>query len=192
MQVQSLASLSGLRIWGCPELWGRWQMRLRSGMAVTEADSCSFDSTPSLGTSMCCGCSPKTQTNNLLLKMDFGCAHCALSNWEKRQDCRCQSMMVLGRNCLLPSKRKGLLTEVFTLTDVHIYPEIFWNFRPSEGIACAWVYRRVILFPNRWSSARSKSQSPRRWTVWRHNVTQRRWGGGFSRRYSTLITAGTS
>ena len=36
-------------------------MWLASGIAVTVAvaGSCSFDSTPSLGTSICAGCSPK-------------------------------------------------------------------------------------------------------------------------------------
>ena len=39
MQVQSLALLSGLRIWRCRELWCRSQMRLGSGVAV----SCGVD-----------------------------------------------------------------------------------------------------------------------------------------------------
>ena len=54
--VQSLASLSGLGI-----LWHRMQTRLRSGiaLAVAQAGSCSSDSTPSLGTYICCRCSPK-------------------------------------------------------------------------------------------------------------------------------------
>ena len=34
MQVQSLTSINGLRIWCCSELWYRSQMQLRSGMAV--------------------------------------------------------------------------------------------------------------------------------------------------------------
>ena len=34
LQVQSLASLSGLRIWHCCELWCRLQARLGSGVAV--------------------------------------------------------------------------------------------------------------------------------------------------------------
>ena len=32
MWVRSLASLSGLRIWHCRELWCRWQMQLRYGI----------------------------------------------------------------------------------------------------------------------------------------------------------------
>ena len=53
MQVQSLASLSGLRIW----LQRRLQMWLRSGiaMAVAYVSSRSSDLTPSLGTSICHG-----------------------------------------------------------------------------------------------------------------------------------------
>ena len=53
MRVQSLALLSGLGIWHCHELWYTSQMWLGSGMAVTVAGSCSDDSTPSLGTSIC-------------------------------------------------------------------------------------------------------------------------------------------
>ena len=62
-QDQSLASLSGLRILRCPEPWRRSQMWLRSlvAMAVVEAGSCSSDSTPNLGTSICCRCSPKNK-----------------------------------------------------------------------------------------------------------------------------------
>ena len=56
-----LASLSGLRIRHCPELWCTSQMRLSSCVAVAVAwtGSCSFDLTPSLGTSICYGCCPK-------------------------------------------------------------------------------------------------------------------------------------
>ena len=53
MWVQSLALLSGLRIWGCCELWCRLQMRLGShvAVAVAVASSYSSDSVPRLGTS---------------------------------------------------------------------------------------------------------------------------------------------
>ena len=45
------------------ELWCRLQMRLGShvAVAVAWAGSCSSDSTPSLGTSICLRCGPKTQ-----------------------------------------------------------------------------------------------------------------------------------
>ena len=61
MQVRSLAALNGLRIRCCPELWCRSQMWLGSGIAVAvvQAGNCNSDSTPSLGTSICLGCSPK-------------------------------------------------------------------------------------------------------------------------------------
>jgi len=56
-QVRSLASLSGLRIQCCRELWCRLQARLRSGIAVAVAVAVaggySSNSTPSLGTSTC-------------------------------------------------------------------------------------------------------------------------------------------
>ena len=62
-QVQSLASFSGLRIWHCHDLRCRSQTWLGSGIAVAvavvQAGSCSSDQTPSLGTSICCGCGPK-------------------------------------------------------------------------------------------------------------------------------------
>ena len=64
--VQSLALVGGLRIRHCHELWCRLQMQLGSHLAeaVVQASSYSSDSTPSLGTSICCGCSPKkTKTN---------------------------------------------------------------------------------------------------------------------------------
>ena len=52
-QVQSLALLSGLRIWSCYELQFRSQTWLGHGVALTVAvaSSCSSDLTPSLGTS---------------------------------------------------------------------------------------------------------------------------------------------
>ena len=60
MQVQSLSSLSGLRIQPLHELW--WlQTWLGSqvAVAVAQASSCSSDLTPSLGIYTCCRCGPK-------------------------------------------------------------------------------------------------------------------------------------
>ena len=61
MQVWSLASLSGLRIRCCCELWCRSQIQLGAGiaMAMVLASGCSSDLTHSLVTSTCCRCSPK-------------------------------------------------------------------------------------------------------------------------------------
>ena len=53
LQVGSLASLSGLGIRHCLELWCRSQMWLRPGVAVAQTSSYSSNSTPSLGTSIC-------------------------------------------------------------------------------------------------------------------------------------------
>ena len=57
---QSLALLSGLKIRHCCELYRRSQMWLGScvAVAVVWASSCTSDSTPSLGTSICHGYSP--------------------------------------------------------------------------------------------------------------------------------------
>ena len=64
--VRSLVLLSGLRIQHCRELWCRSQTLLGScvAVAVAEASSYSSNQTPSLGTSICQGCSPKKQKNN--------------------------------------------------------------------------------------------------------------------------------
>ena len=60
MQVQSLALLSGLRIWHCHELWCRSHLAWIC-VAVSVAGSYSSNSASSLGTSICCGCSLKKQ-----------------------------------------------------------------------------------------------------------------------------------
>ena len=59
-------SLSELKIYCCPELQCRLQTQLGSGVAVAVvgAGSCSSNSTPSLGTSICHGCGPKKTNNN--------------------------------------------------------------------------------------------------------------------------------
>ena len=63
MRVPSLDSLGGLRIQCRHELCCWLKMWLRSNVAVAVAmdGSCSSDSTPSLGTSICHGCSLKKQ-----------------------------------------------------------------------------------------------------------------------------------
>ena len=74
MQVQSLAFLSGLKIGLCLKLWSRLQIWLRSGISVAMAvvRTCCSDSTPSLGTSICHGCSSKkTKTNKQTNKTHY-------------------------------------------------------------------------------------------------------------------------
>ena len=76
MLVRSLASLSGLRIGHCHELWCSSKAWLGSSVAVAvvEASSCSSDSTPSLGTSICQGFSPnKPPPQKKLTWMGFLC-----------------------------------------------------------------------------------------------------------------------
>ena len=76
MQVRFLALLSGLRIQHCLELGCRSRTQPGSGVAVAvvQAGSCSSDSTPSLGTSICLGCGPKKQkqTHTQTKKTGFG------------------------------------------------------------------------------------------------------------------------
>ena len=74
MQVLLLASLSGLRIRRCHELWCRSQMQLGSGVAVAVAwaGGYSSDWTPSLETSICHECGPKkTKKKKLFLNITF-------------------------------------------------------------------------------------------------------------------------
>ena len=61
------ASLSGLRIWHCHELWCRSQTQLGSGVAVAvaEASGYSSDLIPSLGLSICLGCGSKMKSTKV-------------------------------------------------------------------------------------------------------------------------------
>ena len=70
-RVRSLASLSESGIQRCCELWCRSQTCLGSGVAVVlaQAGGNSSDETPSVGTSICCECSPKkTKTEKKKIK----------------------------------------------------------------------------------------------------------------------------
>ena len=66
MQVWSLASLSGLRIRHCHELW--CSIRSHIAVAVAWAGSYSYDSTPGLGASICHGYSHKKTTTTTTKK----------------------------------------------------------------------------------------------------------------------------
>ena len=63
IHVQSLALFSGLRIWHCHKMQCSSQMWFGSGvaLAVVQASSCSSNSIPSLGNSICHRCGPKTK-----------------------------------------------------------------------------------------------------------------------------------
>jgi len=77
MWVQSLALLSGLRIWHCGELQHKLQTHLRSGVAVAVACACSYSSnwTPCLGTSICCRYGPKKKKKERKKKHTVYCSH---------------------------------------------------------------------------------------------------------------------
>ena len=59
MWVQSLASRSGSRIWGCREMWYRLQTGLGVAVAVVQDSSYALIRPPSLGTSIYHRYSPK-------------------------------------------------------------------------------------------------------------------------------------
>ena len=69
IRVQPLALLSGSGIQNCHKLWCKSQTWLgpHVAVAVAQAGSYSSDSTPSLGTSICCGCGPKEKKKNAVL-----------------------------------------------------------------------------------------------------------------------------
>ena len=64
-------SLSGLRTWCCSELWSRLQTWLGScaAVAVAVAGSCSSNSTPSLGNSICPKKTKKEKKKKALLEL---------------------------------------------------------------------------------------------------------------------------
>ena len=70
MWVQSLASLSGLRIWHCQKMWCSLQMWLGSGVAVAvvQAGTCSSDLTPRPGNSICCRCGKRKKKKKIKTK----------------------------------------------------------------------------------------------------------------------------
>ena len=72
IQICSLTSPSGLRIWHCHELWCRAQIRLQSGiaLAMASASSCSSNFTQAweLPYAACAALKSKTNKQKLLLK----------------------------------------------------------------------------------------------------------------------------
>ena len=69
LQVRSLASLSGLRIQRCCELWCGSRVRLGSRVAVVlaKAGGYSSDWTPSLGTSICLRRRPQKTKDKIII-----------------------------------------------------------------------------------------------------------------------------
>ena len=68
-----MTSIPGLAQWVKDPAWCRLQMWLRSGIAVAVAyaGSCSSDSTPSLGTSVCPECNPKKKKKKKKKKSNY-------------------------------------------------------------------------------------------------------------------------
>ena len=91
----SLALLNGLRIWHCSELWCRLQTWLRSdvAVAVVVAGSCSSDSTPSLGSSMCCGCGPKKKWKERKRKKEKDSSWQKLHMVNQKKNCKLEEIL---------------------------------------------------------------------------------------------------
>ena len=78
-QVQSLASLRGSRVGCCCRLWCSSQIWRGCGCGVGQQLQLRLD--PSLGTSICCMCSPKKQQINFELKVPSAIAPAAYQFW---------------------------------------------------------------------------------------------------------------
>ena len=93
LKFRSLALLSGLRFWCCCELRCSLQIWLKSWVAVALVWACGYSSdlTPSLGSSICLGCSPRKKKKKrylahgkysiiaILIKVHMPCNKCLLT-----------------------------------------------------------------------------------------------------------------
>ena len=109
IRVRSLASLSGSGICRCHELWCRLQKQLRSFVAVAVTVSCSSDSTPSLGTSICYRSSPKKKK-------------------EKKKNRHDYIMLLLSNNWLLTTCK----TKFKPISTAETHPHI-WLYPPFQS-----------------------------------------------------------
>ena len=140
LQLWSLASLSGLRIWHCRELWYKLQMQLRSGItvAVAQAGSYSSDSTPSLRTSICHRRGPKKRQKkiNSVLFTNLNLKYLLL-----------QHLISLHQKRILNWLISGNSSSVYFLIIVHIFfPNIltvFFSFR-FIWISCLSTKNRKV------------------------------------------------
>ena len=119
MQVGSLASLNGFRIQCGHKLQHRSQMSLRSSvaMAMAQAGSCSSNSTPSLGTSICCRRGPKKgekkEEENADCSRRSGLGTEGLRAWESTFLISFQGMsLLLAQGRTLESKKLPTLSTV--------------------------------------------------------------------------------
>ena len=118
---RSLTSLSGSRIWRCRELWCRSRMQLSIHVAVVYTGSCSSDSTPRLGTSICHRYGPKKQNKQTNKTKQFECDTVFLSG-SCGYTCLLRECLVLmhfprfaGGGCSL---EKGMPGKTLVLTSV--------------------------------------------------------------------------
>ena len=124
--VRSLHSLSELRILCCCQLWCRLQVWLRFGMAVAVAGHYSSDLTPSLGTSICCGRSPKkTKKKKSEQFSPFSVVH-LLPLTSKTFSCSC----------------KGNPIPIKQVLPISSPPLSYW--RPSISFLSLWIYKRFL------------------------------------------------
>ena len=129
----SLASLSGLRIWHSHELWCRLQTQLGSCIAVAgHSSSYSSNSTPSLGTSICCRCSPKKKKkkkrsqNPAMEETSIGQWASRLS--ERRQILSCGLGLVLQRHWMPSLVHQSLTPQAPELHPLisPLYSSLIW------------------------------------------------------------------
>ena len=140
MQVQSLASLGGLRICCCCELWCRSQMWLGSSVAL--ASDSSSDLTPALESSRCSGCGhkkKKTKVNFFFFKFfsffkpappaPYGGSQARGSNWS----CSCQPTAL----------RIQAASVTYTMAHGNTRP-LTHQARPGIEPASSWILVRFV------------------------------------------------
>ena len=102
LHVWSLALPGGLRIRRCRELWCRFQTPLGSHIAVAVAQACGYssDQTPSLGTSICHGCSPRKDKREKKKKS-------IIFPWDQEHKLPCFQSQAIKRHPLGRSQKIG-------------------------------------------------------------------------------------
>ena len=139
MWVQSLASLSGLRIWHCLSCGvGQMWLRSRVAMAVVWASSCSSESTPNLGTSICFGCGPKKQKTKQQTKNTIKV---------RFQLCLFFKKFILSKHCWFPMlyyfQVCSKVIQLYIYTYVYIYT---FSYFTGYWIKSPVLYSRTLLF----------------------------------------------
>ena len=177
--VQTLALLSGLRIWSCRELQCRSQMQLGSGIAVAvvQASSCSSHSNPSLGTSKCRRSGPEEakHSNNVAKyrppQITHACAATAIYSSHKHfikvefAPARGQDLIGLKTASLSSVQRSHTVLPNSTAISRHLLSaEQFWLKRPrvqkfclfmsviNDSLTSSVIQQTVLCLYNAWNS----------------------------------------